>query len=217
MGICPTSSKVRVSIFFGDGSTKNIETPGNTSIAVVNTPANTTKGCYCWSAYRSSIPLDPAYPPVSNTVPYYLAMYGCARDPGWKLDGTAAGSVWWGAFKPTLTYMSAEPADNGVAIRGTAPVVVPIDLAGFAPISNFPLNTAMPVGVNGAIYGDCNACKIPNGQCQITITSSGGIVIYQSTGKCPITYETNCDDDCHDGCCKVITQSYPGYCCAKSP
>jgi len=206
MGICPTSSKVRVTIFFGDGTSKNIETPGNITVTVNNNPSTAKKSCYRWWAMGGSNAAHPS--------PYLCQIFGCCATAGWLGNSTLLNNPEWTGDATKQTYWSfSHPICDGVDI-GSNSFMLPDRSKNLDKVSNFPIVTTS----DWVTWGSCGSCVASQpGKCSVSITSAGGVILFQTQGACPITYEANCDDDCHDGCCKVITQSYPGYCCAKSP
>lgn len=205
MGICPTSSKIRTTIFFGDGTTRNIETPGNITITVNNNPNLVGKKCFRYSAIGGK---NPAYPS-----PYLYEYYACGTTAGYTSIGITNNPIWTGDSTQKKFIGLMGMVLDGQRIFQDNYFSFGAGFEELEEITNFPIAN------NNAVLkiGNCNSCGIETGNCQLTIKSSSNIILFQVQGKCPITYETNCDDDCHDGCCKIITQSYPGYCCAKSP
>jgi len=205
MGICPTSSKVRVTIFFGDGTTKNIETPGNITITVNNSPSSQNKKCWRWWGIGGGNDFSP----TRNL----YEQFSCCVDAGWISVGMTNNPFWTGDVTRVKTIELFSQICDGVRLNQGQANAIAAGFTNLETITQFPIS-----GDNASVYlHSCDGCQIPSARCSISIKSSGGITIYQGSGVCPITYETNCDDDCHDGCCKIITQSYPGYCCAKSP
>ncbi len=205
MGLCPTATKSIVNITFGDGSTKKIETPGNISIDVINTPSSTNVNCYRFWAIGGQ---NAVY-----TAKYLYEYYVCAATVGFTSAGTTTSPIWTGDPTTIATIGVVAMVVDGKRLFNDQYFSFGSGFEHVDIVTNFPITN------NNAYItsGNCNSCKAQAGKCSITIKSSGGIILYQANGGCPITYEVDCDDDCHDGCCKIVTQTYPGYCCAKSP
>lgn len=72
----------------------------------------------------------------------------------------------------------------------------------------------------GCDQGFANSPKVINTKffycssdsCQLKINHEGNL-IFQETGKCPISYSVTCGEECPPGTTKCLSTNYPGYCC----
>ncbi|MEH2287166.1 hypothetical protein [Nostoc sp.] len=58
----------------------------------------------------------------------------------------------------------------------------------------------------------CPIVRSTSGLCEIKVLV-GGKTIFSAHGKCPVTFDVACGDDCPEGFCKCKSLGYPGYCC----